>query len=83
MAFEGTYIKEFIHGDFGRTQPSLCTLLECAADILSLDVEVGGVFFWCTVSLSRCFFLLFFVGTLSRVSTKPQFMPQYTVYVHV
>eukprot|EP00047_Mylnosiga_fluctuans_P014728 m.40750 g.40750 ORF g.40750 m.40750 type:complete len:85 (+) comp5630_c0_seq3:95-349(+) len=35
----GTYIKEFVHGDFGRTSPSLRTLLECAADILSLDVE--------------------------------------------
>lgn len=34
----GTYIKEFVHGDFGRTQPNLGTLLGCEADILSLDV---------------------------------------------
>ena len=35
----GTYIKEFVHGDFGRTVPNLCTILECKTDILSLDVE--------------------------------------------
>ncbi|CAG9330792.1 PUS10 [Blepharisma stoltei] len=34
----GTYIKEFVHGDFGRTVPSLGTLLNCKADILQLDV---------------------------------------------
>ena len=34
----GTYIKEFVHGDFGRTQPNISTMLECDADILSLDV---------------------------------------------
>ena len=35
----GTYIKEFIHGDFGRTQPSLGGLLSGRqVDILSLDV---------------------------------------------
>ena len=44
----GTYIKEFVHGDFGRTQPSLASLLwpsneeeaECSfeCDILELDV---------------------------------------------
>ncbi|GIY95708.1 tRNA pseudouridine synthase Pus10 [Caerostris extrusa] len=35
----GTYVKEFIHGDFGRTSPSLGTLLDTTADILELDVE--------------------------------------------
>jgi tRNA pseudouridine synthase 10 len=35
----GTYIKEFVHGDFGRTVPSLCTLLGCEVDILQLDVR--------------------------------------------
>ncbi|XP_022086028.1 putative tRNA pseudouridine synthase Pus10 [Acanthaster planci] len=35
----GTYIKEFIHGDFGRTKPSLGSLLKCEVDILELDVE--------------------------------------------
>lgn len=37
----GTYIKEFVHGDFGRTEPCLGTLLGpsgCFADITSLDV---------------------------------------------
>ena len=35
----GTYVKEFVHGDMGRTQPSLAGLLQCdAADILQLDV---------------------------------------------
>ncbi|KAI6172120.1 DNA topoisomerase [Aphelenchoides besseyi] len=37
----GTYIKEFVHGDFGRTQPSLGTLMGLQAnevDILELDV---------------------------------------------
>ena len=35
----GTYVKEFVHGDMGRTQPSLAGLLKCdAADILQLDV---------------------------------------------
>ncbi|XP_015922078.1 tRNA pseudouridine synthase Pus10 [Parasteatoda tepidariorum] len=35
----GTYVKEFVHSDFGRTTPSLGTLLETEADILELDVE--------------------------------------------
>ena len=35
------YIKEFVHGDFGRTKPNLCVLLEAETDILELDVEVG------------------------------------------
>ena len=35
----GTYIKEFVHGDFGRTVPSFGSLVGCAADILTLDVE--------------------------------------------
>lgn len=36
--FEGTYIKEFVHGDLGRTVPSIGSLLNCRADILQLDV---------------------------------------------
>ncbi|KAK5865437.1 hypothetical protein PBY51_019707 [Eleginops maclovinus] len=35
----GTYIKEFVHGDFGRTKPNLCELLNTDTDILELDVE--------------------------------------------
>ena len=34
----GTYVKEFVHGDLGRTSPSVCSLLGCQADILQLDV---------------------------------------------
>jgi len=34
----GTYIKEFVHGDFGRTMPSLGNLLNTVCDILQLDV---------------------------------------------
>jgi tRNA pseudouridine synthase 10 len=35
----GTYIKEFVHGDFGRTTPNLGELLQAECDILELDVE--------------------------------------------
>ncbi|VDN60723.1 unnamed protein product, partial [Dracunculus medinensis] len=38
----GTYVKEFVHGDFGRTRPSLAELLKVESgemDILQLDVE--------------------------------------------
>jgi len=34
----GTYIKEFVHGDFGRTVPSLGSILSTECDILQLDV---------------------------------------------
>ncbi|GAB0492965.1 hypothetical protein MMPV_004236 [Pyropia vietnamensis] len=35
----GTYVKEFVHGDWGRTVPSVGGLLGVAADILQLDVR--------------------------------------------
>ncbi|KAJ2524009.1 hypothetical protein GGI11_001112 [Coemansia sp. RSA 2049] len=35
----GAYIKEFVHGDLGRTSPSLTELTGHTADILELDVE--------------------------------------------
>ncbi|KAL7575006.1 hypothetical protein ACA910_010823 [Epithemia clementina (nom. ined.)] len=35
----GTYVKEFVHGDLGRTIPSVSTLLSCKTDILELDCE--------------------------------------------
>ena len=35
----GTYIKEFIHSDFGRTVPNLCDILRQQVDIINLDVE--------------------------------------------
>jgi tRNA pseudouridine synthase 10 len=34
----GTYIKEFVHGDLGRTFPNVGSILGCEADILQLDV---------------------------------------------
>ncbi|KAL0438339.1 UNVERIFIED_CONTAM: tRNA pseudouridine synthase Pus10 [Sesamum latifolium] len=34
----GTYIKEFVHGDLGRTHPSIGSILKCRAEILQLDV---------------------------------------------
>jgi len=34
----GTYVKEFVHGDFGRTKPSLCDFLNVEVDIVALDV---------------------------------------------
>ncbi|KAK1321482.1 hypothetical protein QJS10_CPA03g02363 [Acorus calamus] len=34
----GTYIKEFVHGDLGRTQPNIGTILGCRAEIVQLDV---------------------------------------------
>jgi len=37
-AESGTYIKELIHGDKGRTIPSLSSLLECECRVEALDV---------------------------------------------
>ncbi|XP_057772934.1 uncharacterized protein LOC130993573 [Salvia miltiorrhiza] len=34
----GTYIKEFVHGDLGRTYPNVGSILGCRAEILQLDV---------------------------------------------
>ena len=39
IASAGTYIKEFVNGDLGRTFPNLGSLLDCECDILQLDVE--------------------------------------------
>mmetsp|Transcript_12778 Transcript_12778/g.21602 ORF Transcript_12778/g.21602 Transcript_12778/m.21602 type:complete len:87 (-) Transcript_12778:7-267(-) len=38
LASAGTYIKEFVHGDLGRTTPNVGGILNCEADILQLDV---------------------------------------------
>lgn len=37
----GTYIKEFVHSDFGRTTPSLSSVIggDCSTDIIALDVD--------------------------------------------
>ena len=41
MTQAGTYIKEFVHGDEGRTQPNLSMLLEVSepSKCCELDVE--------------------------------------------
>ena len=38
LAEAGTYIKEFIHSDDGRTTPSVSSVLKCCAACDSLDV---------------------------------------------
>lgn len=35
----GTYVKEFVHSDLGRTEPSVASLLGCRCDLLELDCE--------------------------------------------
>lgn len=40
-----SYVKEFVHGDFGRTKPNLGDLLNSETDILQLDVEVSSQMF--------------------------------------
>ena len=35
----GTYIKEFVNGDLGRTCPSLCDVIGNECDIIQLDVQ--------------------------------------------
>ena len=38
LASAGTYIKELVHGDMGRTEPNVGLLLANECDILQLDV---------------------------------------------
>ncbi len=35
----GTYVKELVHGDCGRTNPSISSILGCKTDIVRLDCE--------------------------------------------
>lgn len=42
----GTYVKEFVHGDFDRTIPNLTSILGTEIDILALDVEVRLCYYW-------------------------------------
>lgn len=39
----GTYVKEFVHGDFGRTTPYLGSIIGAETDIISLDVAAVNV----------------------------------------
>jgi tRNA pseudouridine synthase 10 len=38
LASAGTYIKELVHGDLGRTVPNIGALMNTECDILQLDV---------------------------------------------
>jgi hypothetical protein len=35
----GTYVKEFVYGDFGRTVPSVSSIMGCKTNLLKLDCE--------------------------------------------
>lgn len=35
----GTYIKEMVHGEFGRTHPSISSIIDQEIDIVALDVN--------------------------------------------
>ncbi|XP_037958737.1 putative tRNA pseudouridine synthase Pus10 [Teleopsis dalmanni] len=39
----GTYVKELVHGDFGRTSPSITSIIGKPIDIISLDVIAVGL----------------------------------------
>ena len=52
----GTYIKEFIHGDLGRTTPSISDIIGKNCDILELDVIVSVNF-----NLNSNFLLINFI----------------------
>lgn len=54
----GTYVKEFVHGDFGRTVPSLGNLLGAECDIMELDVDVRILFHF---YLKILFFITFHI----------------------
>lgn len=34
----GTYVKELVHGEFGRTEPSISSIIDMEIDIVALDV---------------------------------------------
>lgn len=34
----GTYVKELVHGEFGRTEPSISSFIGMEIDIAALDV---------------------------------------------
>lgn len=38
MTQAGTYVKELVHGEFGRTEPSIASIIGEDIDITSLDV---------------------------------------------
>ena len=60
LIFIGTYVKEFVHGDLGRTVPSVCSLLNCqvlttATEGALLLEELSESFFKLLFNLCTCF----------------------------
>jgi tRNA pseudouridine synthase 10 len=53
----GAYVKEFVHGDFGRTKPNLTMILERFVDIIELDVLV------CNEILLNIYLIFSFIGS--------------------
>ncbi|CDW52446.1 hypothetical protein TTRE_0000070701 [Trichuris trichiura] len=49
----GTYIKEFVHGDFGRTLPNISDFLGIAVDLVELDVQSFFNIFFAFVCLLK------------------------------
>lgn len=39
MTQAGTYVKEFVHGEFNRTTPSISSIIQREIDIVALDVN--------------------------------------------
>lgn len=61
----GTYIKEFVHGDFGRTKPDLSSLITgCECDLMELDVLVSSCM-W-----QDCFRIYFSVLAFAVITTR-------------
>ena len=55
----GTYVKEFVHGDFGRTEPNVAQILGCDVDIIALDVQVKILIYLRIDSFFTKFVILF------------------------
>ncbi|XP_060568856.1 tRNA pseudouridine synthase Pus10-like [Ruditapes philippinarum] len=50
----GTYVKEFVHSDFGRTLPNVSSLLSQECDILELDVTAVELDWPKTIDTEEC-----------------------------
>lgn len=50
----GTYVKEFVHGDFGRTKPSIGDIIQSEVDIVALDVMAINLDWPETIPYEEC-----------------------------
>ncbi|XP_065155524.1 tRNA pseudouridine synthase Pus10 [Atheta coriaria] len=50
----GTYVKEFVHGDFGRTRPNINEIIGCDVDIAALDVISINLDWPAEIDYNRC-----------------------------